>query len=172
MSRISFRKTFALAASGAAAVAGLLLAAPGAAHASGPQVRLSPLSNPFLFLDVQGGSHGDGAPIIQWTASGDNQVFTMQPAGSHFELVNKLTGKCVTTDRVAGHQVYQWSCNGAANQLWDTSLVANNGVSYSISSVATGLYLEVNGASGSRGAAIDTWYWNGGPNQYFSGIGA
>jgi hypothetical protein len=172
MFRIPFRRAFAVAATSAAAFAGLLLVAPGVAQASGPQYRLSPLSNPFLFLDVQGGSHGDGAPIIQWTLSGDNQLFTMQPSGSYFELVNKSSNKCVTTDGVAGHQVYQWSCNGTQNQLWNTSLAGNNGISYSIQSVSSGLYLEVAGNSGARGAAIDTWYWNGGPNQYFNGSGS
>ena len=78
MIRIPFRKAFAVAATSAAAFAGVLLAAPGAAHASGQQVRLAPVSNPFLYLDVQGGSHGDGAPIIQWTLSGDNQLFMNQ----------------------------------------------------------------------------------------------
>jgi hypothetical protein len=171
MFRMPFRKSIAVAATSAAALAGLL-ATPGAAHANGPQVRLSPLSNPFLFLDVQGGSHGDGAPIVQWPLSGDNQLFTMQPSGSHFELVNKASNKCVTSDGVAGHQVYQWYCHGTDNQLWDTSLVANNLISYPIRSVASGLYLDVAGNSGAQGAAIDTWYWNGGPNQYFNGAGS
>jgi hypothetical protein len=165
------RKMVTAAVAVTAAFAGLLLAAPGAALASGPQVRLSPLSNPFLYLDVSGGSHGDGAPIIQWTLSGDNQVFTMQPSGSYFELVDKASGKCVTSDGVAGHQVYQWACNGTGNQLWNTTLVANNRFSYPIPNVASGLYLDVAGGSGSRGAAIDTWYWNGGAGQYFSGTG-
>jgi hypothetical protein len=167
MSRNPLRKMTAVAAAVAAALTGLLLAAPGAAQASGPQYRLAPVSNPFLFLDVQGGSYGDGAPIIQWTLSGDNQYFTLQPSGSHVELVNKLTGKCITTDTIAGHQVYQWYCQGNSNQLWDTSLAGNNLIGYPIKSVASGLYLEVAGNSGARGAAIDTWYWNGGYNQFF-----
>ncbi|MCU7724396.1 RICIN domain-containing protein [Actinoplanes sp. KI2] len=172
MIRIPFRKTLAVAATSAAAFAGLLLGAPGVAHASGQQVRLAPVSNPFLYLDVQGGSHGDGAPIIQWTLSGDNQLFTLQPSGGYFELVDKASGKCITTDGVAGNQVYQWNCHGTANQLWDTSLVANNLIGYSIRNVSSNLYLEVAGNSGARGAAIDTWYWNGGNNQFFTGTGS
>ncbi|MFF5289766.1 RICIN domain-containing protein [Paractinoplanes globisporus] len=116
---------------------------------------------------MQGGSQGDGAPIIQWTLSGDNQVWTMQPSGSHFELINRNSNKCITTDGVAGHQVYQWYCSGTDNQLWDTSLTAGNLTGYRIKSVASGLALDVAGSSGARGAAIDTWYWNATPNQYF-----
>jgi hypothetical protein len=167
-----FRKTIAAAATAAAALTGLLLVAPGAALASGPQYRLAPVSNPFLYLDVSGGSHGDGAPIIDWTLSGDNQLFTMQPSGSHFEMVNKLTGKCITTDGVSGNQVYQWYCEGTPGQLWDTSLVGNNLIGYTIRSVESGLYLEVQGNNGSRGATIDTYWWTGGNNQYFTGTGS
>ena len=166
MFRIAFRKLAMTAAAGVAAFSGLLVATAGTAHAAtGPSYRISPTGS-FLYLDVQGGSTGDGARIVQWSLSGDNQVFTLQPSGSYFELVNRHSGKCVTTDGVAGHQLYQWTCHGTANQLWDTALNPN-GHAYPIQSVASGLYVDVAGGSRAQGAAIDTWYWNGGDNQYF-----
>ncbi len=170
MFRIPFRKLAMTAAASVAAFSGLLLATAGTAHASGPRYRIAPESNPFVYLDVQGGSTGDGAPIVQWSLSGDNQFFTLQPSGSHFELVNGHSGKCVTTDGVAGHQLYQWACHGTDNQLWDTALTPN-GYGYAIRSVYSGLYVDVAGGSGAQGAAIDTWYWNGGYNQYFIAFG-
>jgi hypothetical protein len=108
---------------------------------------IAPTSNEFPYLDVSGGSIYNGAPIIQWSLSGDNQVFTLQPSGSHFELINRNSGKCVTTDGVAGDQLFQWDCSGSANQLWDTSLTPN-GYGYWIRSVFSGLFVDVAGASG------------------------
>jgi hypothetical protein len=166
MSRISssLKKTTMTIAAGALAATGLL--APGAAQASGfGPYRIYPNSNSFVFLDVSGGSTGDGAKIIQWSLSGSNQGWTLKPSGNYVEIVNVKSGKCITTDGVAGHQVYQWACNGTTNQLWETSLTPNS--ARSIRSVASGLYMDVSGDSRSQGAAIDTWYPNGGNNQYF-----
>jgi hypothetical protein len=168
---ISAKKAATIVTAGALAMAGLL-ATSGAAHASGFAVRLAPASNPFLFLDVNGGSTGDGAPIIQWSLSGDNQVWTFQPAGSAYQIVNRHSGKCITTDGVAGHQVYQWYCHGTDNQLWATSLTPGNLTGYTIRNIGSGLFMDVAGGSGAQGAAIDTWYRNGGPNQFFLGHAA
>jgi hypothetical protein len=171
MFRISFRKVALTLTTSALALSGLLLATGGAAQAGGPHYRIAPASNSFLYLDVSGGSIYDGAPIIQWSLSGDNQVFTLQPSGGHFELVNRNSGKCVTTDGIAGHQLYQWTCSGTDDQLWDTSLTPNTSV-YWIRSVRSGLYVDVAGSSAAQGAAIDTGYWNGGSNPWFSALGA
>lgn len=171
MSRISLRKLALTATAAAAMLTGGLLAGSGTANASGPHFRIAPYSNEFLYLDVAGGSYDNGAGIIQWSLSGDNQVFTLQPSGSHFELVNRMSGKCVTTNGVAGAQLFQWDCSGAVNQLWDTSLTPSSTL-YNIRSVYSGLYVDVSGGSVSQGAAIDTWYWNNGNNQWFAAFGA
>ncbi|MBO3749802.1 RICIN domain-containing protein [Streptosporangiaceae bacterium NEAU-GS5] len=164
---ISMKKKALTFAAGGAMAAAALLATSGAAHASGFSVRLSPASNPFLFVDVSGGSRGDGAPLIQWSISGDNQVWTFQPSGTAYQIVNRNSGKCITSDGVAGHQLYQWACHGTANQLWSTSLTPGNLVGYTIKNVASNLYMDVAGSSGAQGAAIDTWTRNGGSNQFF-----
>ncbi|MBO3748055.1 RICIN domain-containing protein [Streptosporangiaceae bacterium NEAU-GS5] len=168
---ISTKKAAAILAAGALATAGLL-ATSGAANASAWfTTRFGPSSNPFVFVDVSGGSTGDGAPIIQWSLSGDNQVWTFQSVvGSVYQIVNQHSGKCLTTDGVAGHQLYQWNCHGTNNQLWDTALTLGSWQVYSIRSLSGNgnLYMEVAGGSGSQGAAIDLWTWNGGRNQYFA----
>ncbi|MEZ0072095.1 RICIN domain-containing protein [Planotetraspora sp. GP83] len=165
---LTLKKITATVAAGALATACILAVAPGAAQASGFTVRLAPDSNQFLFLDVSGGSTGDGAKIIQWSLSGSNQGWTFRVTGDHYQIVNVKSGKCITTSGVAGDQLYQWVCTTDPRQLWDTGLNAGNGYGYAIRSVASGLYMDVSGDSRSQGAAIDTWYWNGGQNQYFT----
>jgi hypothetical protein len=142
---------------------------PASAAASGFTVRVAPLSNPLLTVEVQGASHDWGAKIDQWTLNGGaNQVWTFVPVSGGFEIVNKNSSQCMTTDGVAGDAVYQFPCVGADTQVWWTGITPGNTVAYSIQS-ATGshLYLDVSGGSPWQGALIDTWYWNGGSNQYF-----
>jgi Ricin-type beta-trefoil lectin domain-like len=76
---------------------------------------------------------------------------------------------CLTTDGVAGDQVYQFWCEGASTQLWYTSLTPGGGEA-TIESEYSGLYLDVYGDSPWEGTIIDTWYYNGGYNQYFAAI--
>jgi hypothetical protein len=169
MSRIprSLKKITMTVATGALAATGLL-AAPGAAQAAsyGP-IRIAPDSNQFLFFDVSGGSTGDGAKIIQWSLSGSNQGWNFKAAGGNtFQIVNVKSGKCMTTDGVAGHQLYQWACSTDSRQLWYTSL-DGTGTAFFIESVFSHLFVDVSGDSRSQGAAIDTWYENGASNQTF-----
>jgi hypothetical protein len=167
---LSLKKITMTIAAGALAATGLLAATPGAAQAAGfGPLRIAPDSNQFLFFDVSGGSTYNGAKIIQWSLSGSNQGWTFKSVGSYYQIVNVKSGKCITTDGVAGHQLYQWNCKGTPNQQWDTNLNPGTLNGYRIRSVASGLYMEVSGGSGSQGAAIDTWYGNGGDHQYFVG---
>lgn len=170
MSRTSFRvKKIALAvAATALASVGLATVSPAPAQASGITVRLAPASNPFVFLDVSGASTQPGAAIIQWSyTGGSNQVWTLRPAGTDYEIVNQLSGQCLTTDGVAGHWLFQWYCNGSAGQHWSSSITPGNLVGYTIKNPASGLFLDVEGASGAQGAHLDVWYRNGGSNQFF-----
>jgi Ricin-type beta-trefoil lectin domain-like len=170
MSRTSFtikKIALALAATATASV-GLAMVNPTPAAASGITVRLAPASNPFVYVDVSGASTQAGAAIIQWPYNGgQNQVWTLRPAGTNYEIVNKGSGQCITTDGVAGHWLYQSGCNGSAGQQWSTSLTPGNLVTYTIGNPASGLYMDVEGASGSQGAHLDGWYRNGGWNQLF-----
>ncbi len=156
----------------AAATRGAVGLTANPAGASVPQfpVRVAPLSNLFLTLDAAGASTDNGTPIVQWVLNGgSNQVWSFVHLYNlnANEIVGSQSGKCVTTDGVAGDAVYLSTCNESWNQLWLTEITANDGSPYLIQSRMTGNVLEVNGASISQGAFIDTWPFNGGTNQYF-----
>lgn len=164
----SIKKIALTLAATAMATVGLATVNAAPAAASGLTVRLAPASNPFLFVDVSGASAQPGAAIIQWPYNGgQNQVWTLRPAGTDYEIVNKGSGQCITTDGVAGHWLYQAVCNGSAGQQWATSITPGNLVGYTIRNPASNLYMDIEGGSGSQGAHLDAWYRNGAPNQYF-----
>jgi hypothetical protein len=157
-----------------AAAAALIGVNAGTANAASQMtVRLAPVSNPFLTVEVRGASYDNGATVDQWTVNGgSNQIWNFIPVGDAYEIVNVRSGKCLTTNGVAGATVYQITCLGALTQLWYTGLQPGNLIGYSIKSKVSGLYLEVFGASGAQGANIDTWYGNAGDHQYFLGTPA
>ena len=123
-------------------------------------------------LDVSGGATYNGAPVIQWYATGaGNQRWNLVDQGDGTEtVVNQNSGKCLTTDGVPGHQLYQFTCiPGAATQKWQgtlgRALLDRPG---KLRNPASGLVMDVYGSSASAGTAIDAWYDNGGDNQYFA----
>ncbi len=61
-----------------------------------------------------------------------------------------------------GTKVEIWSCNGGANQQWQ--LNANG----TITSVQSGLCLDVAGASTANGALVELWTCNGQSNQQWT----
>jgi len=168
------RRALCVLALATAATTATIVAGAGAAHAdSSAAIRLGPVSNPFLTVEVAGASGAAGANVDQWVLNGGaNQVWYMQPYNSHYRFVNKQSGLCLATDGFAGDTVYQWYCNTSTAEQWDTNLVAGNTVGYSIRNVYSNLFLDVSGDSRSAGANLDTWYWNGGNNQYFLGTSA
>lgn len=163
----------AAAAAVALAATGAVAAGAGAAQASsGFSTHITPDNTAFLLLDVSGGSTSNGGGVIDWVANGGaNQSWTFIPYGNNvYEIENNNSGKCLTTDNVAGDQVYQFTCVGASTQLWYTGLTPGSASDWTIQSQSSGLYLDVNGDSPWEGTVIDTWYFNGGYNQYFGAI--
>ena len=169
------RRALAIGAALAAAPAAVLGLAAGPASAttySATNVYLaSDSSSSTLFVDVSGASQSWGAQVIQWSLNGGaNQKWNIQNlADGNKQFVNANSGQCLTTDGVAGDGVYQFPCVNAKSQEWSTNLVVGNFRNYSIKSALSGLYLDVSGDSSNEGAVIDTWYENGGGNQYFFG---
>jgi Ricin-type beta-trefoil lectin domain-like len=163
------RRGIGVVVAAAAATVGLFaLGATPASAASGFTVRLIP-ENPFLTLDISGASTAAGAPLIQWVnTGGSNQIFTFQPVGGNYEIINQNSGQCLFADGIVGDWIYQEPCNGSAAELWSTSLTPGSAYVYTIANPASGLYMDVNGASGSEGTNIIQWTYNGGYNQYFS----
>lgn len=134
---------------------------------------VTPANTFFLQLDVGGASTSPGAGVIDWwTNGGANQAWTFTRITGNpntFEIINQNSGQCLTTDGVAGDQVYQEPCDQDATEEWITGLrPATGATAYSIESAYSGLYLDVNGDSPWPDTSIDTWYGNGGYNQYFS----
>jgi hypothetical protein len=175
MSRISSLKKLALAvATTAFAATSLAVISPSPAQAaSGFTIRLAPASNPFVYADVDGASTDTLANVVLWSLRGDSQVWTFQPYNSSYLIVNKHSGKCIWTDGVAGDQLRQVPCDGNPYELWDTALTPGNiYTSWRIKAHSFNLYLEVKGGGGSNGSTVDVWPYNGGQNQFWSGLGA
>jgi len=161
--------TAAVALATTGAVAG---GAASAQASSGFTTHITPDNTSFLLLDVSGGSTSLGGGVIDWVADGGaNQSWTFIPYSTNvYEIENNNSGMCLTTDNVAGDQVYQFTCLGASTQLWYTGLTPGSVSDWTIRSQSSGLYLDVNGDSPWEGTSIDTWYFNGGYNQYFGAI--
>lgn len=169
----SHRRLALGAAAVSVATAGVLAGGAASAQAaSGFTIHISPNNTLGLLLDVNGGSTSPGTGVIDWYANGGaNQVWTFIPFGNNvYEIQNENSGQCLTTDGVAGDQVYQLQCAGGTDQLWQTGLNPSTASAWTIDDPYTGLYLDVNSDSPWAGTSIDTWYYNGGANQYFAAL--
>jgi hypothetical protein len=101
------------------------------------------------------------------SSGASSQLWSLVPQGSLYQIVNLASGQCLTTDGVAGHQLFTWPCYPQSQNLWQLSATfgANGAL---IRNPAYDLYVEVYGGSTAAGGAIDAWPYNGGyANQYF-----
>jgi hypothetical protein len=157
-----------VAALGSAAVlSGGVLASPAAA---GNLTNITPDNTFDLMLDVGGASTEPGAGVITWWANyGANQEWQVEQIGPTEEMFRNVnSNQCLTTDGIAGDQVYQEPCDyQSPAQHWITSLTEGS-ENETIQSELSGLYLDVYGDSPWPDAIVDTWYGNGGANQYFT----
>ena len=97
----------ALAAAAAIAVPMVASTVPANA-ATGFTVRISPDNTAGLMLDIDGASASNAAELIDWVYNGgSNQVFTFQPSGNYYEIVNQNSGLCLLADGIAGDIIYQ-----------------------------------------------------------------
>ncbi len=85
----------------------------------------------------------------------------------NYEIINDNSGQCLTNDGIAGDQLRQWPCQNSIYQEWSTQLLSGGYFTYDIVSAASGLAVDVYGASHGAGAPIDTWYPNYGYNRQF-----
>jgi hypothetical protein len=161
---------------GTAAVAatssvGLLAVGGGVAHAqsSNDETIISNLS--WLNLGIRGGSTSAGTDAIQWWADGGgeqqwNAYHYAGLAGTYYQNIN--SGLCLTTDGVAGDPLTQQPCSYYnPYQRWVSSFQWFY-AGYTLYNPATGLNMDVQGASYWGGAEIDAWYPNNQVNQVFS----
>jgi hypothetical protein len=131
---------------------------------------VNPSAAQLYVLDVSGGSQSPNAPVIDYSWNGGyNQQWALIPGPNGYEIVNRGSGQCLSVDNNstdAGTPLVQYPCFGGTDQLWNfgtTGTYAHQG----ITSVSSGLNVDVQGASFFQGATIDQWYGNGGSNQYF-----
>ncbi|MFG1935852.1 family 20 glycosylhydrolase [Micromonospora tulbaghiae] len=73
-------------------------------------------------LDVFGSQTADGADVIQWAWTGnDNQLWSIVPEGGYHRIVNRATGKALTvagSDLTDGADVVQSTYTGGNHQQW------------------------------------------------------
>ena len=100
-----------------AAVAVLLVAPSFAAAApTATNIGIATKASAFVsVLDVAGGSTSLGAKVIQYPVHGGaNQRWDLvRRAGESVAIVNRASGLCLTTNGVAGAQLYLWTCDAA-----------------------------------------------------------
>jgi hypothetical protein len=130
-----------------------------------------------LAFDVEGASKSNGARVILWWLTGNaNQRWTFEQTGkvvdgyNVYRIRNVNSGKCLTTNGIAGTQLYQYSCIADyPYQEWATNMGANTTLTgYHIVNPTFYLYIDVLGNKYAPGAAVGVWYYNGGAsNQFF-----
>jgi Ricin-type beta-trefoil lectin domain-like len=78
---------------------------------------------------------------------------------------------CLTTDLIAGDQVYQEPCGQYVTQEWEGTLSASGSTSQdgfrTLQNAYSRLFLDVSGNSNWAGAPIITWYDDGTNGEYF-----
>jgi Ricin-type beta-trefoil lectin domain-like len=127
-----------------------------------------------LCADVYGNTSAAGAAIDQWTCNGQsNQQFQFVPtSGGYGELQAQNSGDDITvsgTVTAAGTpDIVQQPVNGSAASQWLP--VAQSNGSWSFKNSASGLCLDVYGASTTAGQQLDQWACKNAPgtNQDFT----
>jgi hypothetical protein len=122
-------------------------------------------------LDVSGASTAPGGVVIQWPADGGaNQNWSVPAVWTTGRIRNQNSGMCLTTDGVAGDQLYQKPCipRLAEYQRWHVYLAAFASNTVTFYNPTFGLAVDVYGDSTMAGAPIDAWPLNGQYNQFFT----
>jgi poly(hydroxyalkanoate) depolymerase family esterase len=112
-------------------------------------------------LDLPASNSANGTqPQIYDCHNGANQRWTL--SGQTLQSL----GKCLDspTSAAAGSKVQIWDCNGGTNQKWN---VNSNGT---ISNVANGLCLDVNGNGTANGTLVILWNCTAAANQRWNRV--
>ncbi|MFC7531776.1 ricin-type beta-trefoil lectin domain protein [Actinoplanes sp. GCM10030250] len=110
-------------------------------------------------LDVPNSATANGTQPIIWDCSGRAN----QQWAANGQALQSL-GKCLDspTSAAAGTKVQLWDCSGGANQRW------NRNANGTISNVASGLCLDVNGRGTAAGSLVILWTCTGATNQVWT----
>jgi len=114
-----------------------------------------------LWLDT-----GSGTLVIQ---SNIGHQWSVPAVGVTGRIRSEVQGFCVTTDGIAGDQLYVAPCRPrlANYQRWEVYSAAPGVGFYN---PHFGLVIDVYQGSTSPGSAIDAWYYTGQSNQWFTEI--
>ncbi len=133
---------------------------------------LSPACNSTgKVLDIAGGSSSSGANVQLYSSNGTlAQLFSFEYHDGYYVIRNVKSQKALDVDGdklVPGTNVQQWECDSAnANQLF--SVVDNGDGTLAFINKATGLFLDIVGASDSVQANLDAYLPNGSAAQKFT----
>ena len=108
---------------------------------------------------MPGGNNANGTQPVIWDCNGSaNQKWTA--SGQTLQAL----GKCLDspTNATAGTKAQVWDCSGAANQRW------NRNANGTISNVASGLCLDVNGKATTAGSPVILWTCTAAANQVWT----
>ncbi|WP_050795834.1 RICIN domain-containing protein [Parafrankia sp. EUN1f] len=97
-------------------------------------------------VDVSGAAVGN-ALLVQVACNGSaaDQRFKVVAQSGGFALVNGKSGRCVdvpSASKVAGTQLWQWSCHAGTNQTWKFSSSSAAAGKYLVRSVSSGLCMS------------------------------
>lgn len=109
-------------------------------------------------LGVLGGSTADGANAVQWTANGsaDQSWRFATLANGNLSIVDRNSGKSLgiyQASTATGAQAVQWTANTSADQQWT---LVQNGPSWQIKNVNSGLVLSVQGSTTDGAKVVQT----------------
>lgn len=119
-------------------------------------------------MDIQGGSTGNGARLLQWSFhGGQNQQFFPDPVGGgYYRLVALHSQKVLDVygaSAADGAEVIQWPWHGGDNQRFRIEPLGDGYAR--IIAKHSGKAFDVYGGSIDNGARIIQWPWHGGNNQ-------
>ncbi|MGI9022562.1 MAG: RICIN domain-containing protein [Acidimicrobiales bacterium] len=152
-----------------AAVGAVGAAGSGAQTPDEPVMHLS--VNSSKVMDIPGGTHAAGTPLIQWEWHGtDNQLWKHLPFATigdvDLVVIQSLESGLVLDvaggSTAEGAAVVQNTWSGALSQIWWTPPFGDGDLFVNMSSAKV---VDVSGASQEDGAPLIQWTWNGGPNQ-------
>jgi hypothetical protein len=125
-----------------------------------------------LDLNVSGASTAPGGVVIQWPATGGglNEMWTVPATGSGGVIQNANSAMCLTTDGVAGDQLYQKPCIRRLRRYETWDIYNGDPGDVVIYNPYFNLVVDVYGDSDSWGAPIDAWPYNGQGNQNFTEV--
>ena len=119
-------------------------------------------------LDVLGASMNDGAKLVQHPSNGGhNQIFQTKSCGlPWYCFLNRHSGKALDVPsgtHAENVQIQQWAENDSAAHMW--ILYQDSDGAYSITNAASGLDLDVRGASQAVDNPVIQFHAKGGANQ-------